>query len=80
MTKATALKILNPILALLFLNQAATGLLADELPREAFEILHEGGAYVLIAAVALHVFLNWNWVKATFFRKKAAVPAPGVRT
>ena len=73
MTKATALKILNPILALLFLNQAATGLLADELPREAFEILHEGGAYLLIAGVVLHVFLNWNWVKATFFPKKPVV-------
>lgn len=73
MTKATALKILNPILALLFLNQAATGLLADHLPREAFEILHEGGGYVLIAAVVLHVVLNWAWVKATFFRKKPVV-------
>ena len=75
MTKATALKILNPILALLFLNQAATGLLADELPREAFEILHEGGAYLLIATVVLHVVLNWNWVMATFFRKKPVVHA-----
>ena len=73
MTKVTALKILNPILALLILNQAATGLLADYLPREAFEILHEGGAYVLIAAVVLHVVLNWAWVKATFFRKKPVV-------
>ena len=75
MTKATALKILNPLLALLFINQATTGLLADELPREAFEILHEGGAYVLIAGVVLHVVLNWNWVKATFFRKKPVVHA-----
>ena len=75
MTKVTALKILNPILALLFINQATTGLLADELPREAFEILHEGGGYCLIAAVVLHVVLNWNWVKATFFRKKPVVHA-----
>lgn len=75
MTKVTALKILNPILALLFLNQVLTGLLADELPRKAFEILHADAAYVLIAAVGLHVVLNWNWVKATFFRKKPVVHA-----
>lgn len=75
MTKNAALKILNPILGLLILNQALTGIFADEItsrnPR-AFEILHEGGGYCLIGLVVLHLVLNWNWVKATYFRNSLA--------
>ena len=75
MMKNTALKIINPLLGLFFLNQALTGIFADEIfsrnPR-AFEILHEGGGYVLIGLVVLHLVLNWNWIKASYFRKAAA--------
>ena len=83
MNKVAALKILNPLLAVFFLNQALTGIFADEIfarSPKAFAILHQGGGYCLIALVVLHIYLNWNWVKATFFRKapvpqKPAAPA-----
>ena len=75
MTKNTALKILNPILGVLLINQALTGIFADALFRRsprAFEVLHEGGGYLLVSLAILHVILNWNWIRANFFRKKPA--------
>jgi hypothetical protein len=76
MTKNAVLKILNPILGVFILNQALTGIFADEIfarsPR-AFTILHVGGGYCLVAQVLLHLVLNWNWIKASYFRK-AALP------
>ena len=70
MTRNTSLKILNPILGILLLNQIATALLHDALPHEVFEIMHEGGGTALATAAVLHVILNWNWVKATFLGSK----------
>lgn len=63
------LKILNPVLAVLFLNQILTGILHGAIPKEAYEFLHEGGGMVTAVAVLVHVILNWNWVKANFLRK-----------
>jgi protein-S-isoprenylcysteine O-methyltransferase Ste14 len=60
----SVLKILNPILALLLLNQILVGLFHGFVPRDVFEILHQGGGIVLATAALLHVILNWNWVKA----------------
>lgn len=76
MTKNTVLKIINPILGVLVINQALTGIFADKifaLNPKAFEILHEGGGYLLVALCILHVILNWAWIKANFFRRKPAV-------
>ena len=63
------LKILNPILAILFLNQILTGLLHDAIPKKAYEFFHAGGGIFFAVAAVLHVILNWNWFKANFFRK-----------
>ena len=70
--KATALKVVNVILALVFLNQAATGLLRDSLSREAFVILHQNAGIVLVACVVVHVVLNWNWVRSALLKRRAA--------
>lgn len=68
MKRSNMLKVLNPILAVLFLNQILTGAFHGALPHEAFEILHEVSGFVLAGVVVLHVILNWNWVKANFFK------------
>ena len=68
MKRNALLKILNPILAILLLNQALTGLLSDSLSGEAFEVLHEGGGVAFVIGGLLHLVLNWNWVKANFFK------------
>jgi hypothetical protein len=72
MKRNTMLKILNPILGLLVLNQILTGVFSDVLPREVFEIMHEGGGMIFAIAAVLHVILNWGWVKANFFKRTSA--------
>ena len=69
MTRTSVLKIVNPILGVLLLNQVITGLLHDVLPHEAYEVLHGGGGIVFAIVALLHVMLNWNWIKANFSRK-----------
>jgi hypothetical protein len=73
-TRNTALKIVNPVLGLLVLNQIVTGIFIEFLPEGASE-LHEWGGYLFVGVAVAHIALNWNWVKATFFRKKPAVKA-----
>lgn len=75
MKRNTILKIINPLLAVLVLSQILTGMLGDNLPHEAFELLHEGGGYALAVVAALHLALNWNWVKSTYFKRRTAPPA-----
>ncbi|MGD0597895.1 MAG: hypothetical protein ABSA64_10310 [Sedimentisphaerales bacterium] len=69
MKKNTLHKILNPILLVLFINQAVTVLLLDELPPWAFQIFHKAGGGTLLALIAVHFILNFNWVKANYFSK-----------
>lgn len=69
MSKKTALKFINIIIAILILNQAATAVLAGLIGREAFELAHETGGILLLLGVMLHVILNWGWVKSTFTKK-----------
>jgi hypothetical protein len=69
MKRNTALKILNPVLIVLFINQAVTVLFLDELPTKVFQIFHKGGGAVLLALIAVHFVLNFNWVRANYFSK-----------
>jgi len=69
MTRNNALKILNPFLAVLAVNQAVTALFRGELSYEAFKFFHQGGGAILLALIAVHFILNFNWVKANYFRK-----------
>ena len=73
MKRNTILKFLNPILGLLLLNQILSGFFADFLPHAAFEVLHEGGGVVLGLGILLHLILNWNWVKITYFKRPIKV-------
>jgi hypothetical protein len=71
MKRTSLLKILNPILAVLLVNQVITGLLHGYLSGEAYEILHGGGGLVFAVTALLHVIMNWNWVKANFLKSNA---------
>ncbi len=72
MKPGTALKVLNPILGALALSQLLTGVLRDFLPRHTFGLVHKAGGLAFAAAALLHVALNWNWVKAAYFRRDPA--------
>jgi hypothetical protein len=69
MQRTALLKILNPILGVLLVNQIVTGLLHEYLLDEVYEILHGGGGLLLAAATIVHVIMNWNWVKANFLKR-----------
>ncbi|MGA2071499.1 MAG: hypothetical protein ABSG97_09130 [Sedimentisphaerales bacterium] len=69
MKKNTLHKILNLVLLVLFINQAVTVLFLDELPPWAFQVFHKGGGGTLLALIAIHFILNFNWVKANYFAK-----------
>ena len=75
MKRNTMLKILNPILGVLIINQILSGVFGRSLSREAFEILHKDGGFLLAAVAAIHLILNWNWVKANFFKRAPAAKA-----
>ena len=67
MGRNRALKILNPIIALLLACQIGTALLLITLGDELFETIHKTGGILLAAGALLHLSLNWNWVKASYF-------------
>jgi hypothetical protein len=69
MKKNVALKILNLILLVLFVNQAVTVLFREKLSHEAFGLFHKGGGTILLGLIAVHFILNFNWVKASYFPK-----------
>ncbi len=69
MSKNTLLKIVNPILGVLFLNQALTGFFHHSLSHKSFELLHEGGAIALLTLTLAHIYLNWGWVKSNFLSR-----------
>jgi hypothetical protein len=73
MKRNTALKILNPVLIVLFINQAVTVIFLDELPAWAFQTFHKGGGAVLLSLILVHLLLNSNWLKANYFTQKKGV-------
>lgn len=71
MTKNDWLKIINPILFISVLIQALTGLAIFFGWAESVIIykLHAYNGLFFIAVAGLHLWLNWQWVKATFLKK-----------
>ena len=69
MLKKKLLKYLNVVIAVLILNQVLSGLLHGALFHKLFSILHKGSGIVLFIAVAIHVALNWGWVKTNFLKR-----------
>ena len=69
MKKNTMLKVLNPILAVFFFNQAISATFRDSFSRPAFDIFHKISGMILLCLIGLHIILNFNWVKVNFFSK-----------
>ena len=73
MDKVKLLRIVNPILFISFIVQATTAsimVLRIRVPhlRSILE-LHEYNGILMIILVAIHVTLNWGWIRANFFKK-----------
>jgi hypothetical protein len=69
MTKNTMLKILNPVLAVFFINQAVSVIFREHYTYSAFGIFHKTAGGILLCLIALHLILNFNWFKASYFRR-----------
>jgi hypothetical protein len=63
MKKITKLKITNVILLILFACQGITGLAHPLFGDELFEILHPTVGVLLVITGAIHLIINWIWVK-----------------
>ena len=70
MNKNRILKVLNPIIAILILNQAVTGLFQKSISYKTYEVLHGGGGIITVIAIIIHVILNWKWVHASYLKRK----------
>lgn len=68
--KPTLLKIINPILLLLAVNQFATGFNPRLYGKNTFKFSHKQMAIVLLIALAAHLGLNNAWIRHTYFQKK----------
>jgi hypothetical protein len=74
-TKASALKIVNPVLALVAAAQVVTAVLftffSDSIPFGQVRTLHLITGYALFGIIILHSYLNWTWIKSTFLKKRS---------
>ena len=68
MDKNVVLKVVNPALAILMLNQPFSGLLIAVTDWDFFEGLHVGGGILLVLMAVVHLMLNWRWVATNFFK------------
>ena len=68
MDKNAVLKVVNPALAILMLNQPFSALLSEVAGWDLFEGLHVLGGILLLCAAAVHLALNWRWVAANFLK------------
>jgi protein-S-isoprenylcysteine O-methyltransferase Ste14 len=70
MDKNAVLKIVNPALAILMLNQPFSALLSEVTDWDFFEGLHVGGGILLVCMAAVHLMLNWRWVTTNLLKKR----------
>lgn len=71
MTKAKLLIIINPLMAADFICLIGTALLDDVIPREIYGVIHPIFGYIFAVFLVAHVFLNWNWIKSSYSKKKS---------
>ncbi|OGW75361.1 MAG: hypothetical protein A2Z72_06990 [Omnitrophica bacterium RBG_13_46_9] len=69
MNKNNMLKIINPLLFASFVIQAVSGVMLL-LGKGGFDELHEYNGVLLIVLAAIHLALNWGWVKSVLPGRK----------
>ncbi len=74
MDKRRLLPIVNALLALAFLMTATGGLIRyfapDAIPYGVFRLIHPLFGITLVLLVVVHIALNANWIKMTYFKKR----------
>lgn len=79
MAKLNPLKIINPILGIIFLIMAVSGMLMAcfpaVIPYMTVATIHKYGGFAMIILTIGHIFHNWGWIKANMMKKKPAKPS-----
>jgi len=65
--KQKILKIVNPVLFLLVVYQGITGIFREQMYSH-FKAVHPVVGALLLLAAAVHLVLNWSWVKNQLFK------------
>lgn len=68
--KQYVLKLVNPVIGILFIVQGGSGIFHESIPYEIFEVVHGIGGYLLVAGIISHVLLNWSWFKTAYSKRK----------
>jgi len=75
MSRVKLLRIVNILLALVFLSISVSGIIQmlspGTIPYLQFKQIHPLTGMLLIILVLVHVYLNWNWIKANYLKKKS---------
>ena len=74
MNRTKLLKILNPLMGLLFVTQIVSGLGHHYIPLSIFHFIHDDGGQLLTVLVIAHVGLNWPWIKGAYLKRQKAKP------
>jgi hypothetical protein len=69
--KYFSLKWVNPVLFVTALVQAVTGLALALKGTEFFTVIHVYNAFLLSFMIAVHLALNWGWVKSFLFSRRS---------
>lgn len=74
MTKKRILEFVNVLLALAFFMTASGGVVRffapDLIPYGTFRLIHPLFGLAFVALTAAHIYLNFNWIKSSYFKKK----------
>lgn len=78
MNRKRLLKIINPVLFALTLNQLATGFKPRLYGAGTFRLMHKQMALILAVVLLTHLALNFPWVRNTYLKPKSNRPlSPG---
>lgn len=74
MNKQAMLKWVNALMGITLLMTAGGGLVRkffpDVIPYSTFRALHPNAGVVLVVLICLHIWLNFGWIRSTYFGKK----------
>jgi len=68
--KTKLLKIVNPLLAVLFIVIVTAALLHETISSENYKFFHVLPGFLFSFLVLVHFFLNFGWVKSQIRKKK----------
>lgn len=70
MDKKTLLKIVNPILLVLIVNQLATGFKPRLYGLGTFRLMHKQMAVIFSMVLVAHLALNFAWMRNTYWKAR----------